>query len=184
MPDITNSSSTARIRVGRSFLSVWKWAVWDMRVNLSSICVISWVSRNKRPPTSSMRWRKQLSIVATRSSQLGIKSVENRSHRWMYRSWHNHLLSAEQGVYKSKKKKKMKSLRVECSKLRRLSFSYQISCASNLRHSCSDMEEIPESTSQWIRYLFDTNESSVVLNPHASLFLARDHTPLEPGDWR
>ena len=145
MPNINNSSWIARIRVGRSFLSVWKWAVWDMRVNHSSICVISWVSRNKRPPTSSMRWRKQLSIVATRSSQLGIKSVGNRSHRWMYRSGHNHLLSAEQGVYKSKTiPTKMKSLRVECSKLRRLSFSYQISCASNLRHSCSDMEEIPE----------------------------------------
>ena len=102
MPDITNLSWTVKVRAGRSFPSVWRWAVWDMRVNHSSICVISWVSRNKRPPTSSMRWRKQLSIVATRSSQLGIKSVGNRSHRWMYRSGHNHLLSAEQGVYKSK----------------------------------------------------------------------------------
>ena len=103
MPDIANSNWILRLRVGRSFLSVWRWGAWDMRVNHSSICAVSWVSRNKRPSTSSMRWRKQLSIVATRSSQLGIKSVGNRSHRWMYRSGHNHLLSAEQGVYKSKK---------------------------------------------------------------------------------
>ena len=47
-----------------------------------------------------------LTLTLTLTLKLGIKNFGNRSRRWMYRSGHNHLLSAEQGVYKNKKYQK------------------------------------------------------------------------------